>query len=125
MIVLNVAEEFTSSPIGRYRKDSEESGEVFREDILRPVIAKALAAGTTIRIDFSGMDGLNPSFLDEGFAALAREPDPKTGKKLTADQILALIKFDGNESCYALYIQEVKKYIRDTDSQNSNGHVRE
>ena len=122
---LDVAKEFTATPIGRYRADSSRSGEVFREDILRPALRAAAAAGETIEIDFSGMAGLNPSFLEEGFAGLARVPDPTTGKKMTGDEIFAAIKFADTVDYLRPYLEKVKKYIREEAARQDAAQERE
>ena len=106
-IKLNIAEEFTSFPIGRYRDDSNLSGEVFREDILIPALRRAAAAGVVLEVDFTGMESLNCSFLEEGFGGAVR-----TGE-WTAEQVLGLIRFVPDNDLYAIYIKDAKDYIRE------------
>ncbi|MDR0506932.1 MAG: STAS-like domain-containing protein [Dysgonamonadaceae bacterium] len=53
-------------PGHRDRKQSENSGEEFRDDILIPFLNKN--KGKKIIIDLSGATGYPPSFLDEAFA---------------------------------------------------------
>ena len=121
---LDVAKEFTPTPLGRYRADGTRSGEVFREDILRPALRAAVAAGENIEIDFSGMFGFNPSFLEEGFAGLARTPDPITGKKMTAKEIRELIVFSSSVVYHKPYIEKVKKYITDEETRQNSAAER-
>lgn len=61
-------EVFTDMPIGRYRKDGEYSGEVFRDDILLP----ALEQNDKVVLDLDGAFGFGSSFLDEAFAGIIR-----------------------------------------------------
>lgn len=64
---ISVAKDFTATPFGRYRSDGEESGEVFREDFLRP----ALTAGN-VELDIDGVDGLPSSFWEEVMGGIVR-----------------------------------------------------
>jgi len=61
--------EFTKYPGGRYEKDGPFSGEQFRKEVLEPVFS----SGENIKIDFSGVLGVPPSFIDESFAEIAKK----------------------------------------------------
>lgn len=63
-----IAEDFSPSPIGRYRTDSETSGEAFRADILAP----ALRSFDRVIVVLDGTDGYGSSFLEEAFGGLIR-----------------------------------------------------
>ena len=65
---ISVARDFSETPFGRNRSDGTESGEVFREDYLRP----ALAAGP-VELDIDGVDGLPSSFWEEVMGGLVRK----------------------------------------------------
>jgi STAS-like domain of unknown function (DUF4325) len=65
---INVAQEFTPYPAGRFRRHGKFTGEVFRDDILIP----ALNAYDVVKIDFNGTEGVRSSFLDEAFGGLIR-----------------------------------------------------
>ena len=103
---INIAEEFSPVPIGRYRDDGEKSGEAFREDILYPRIQVALEKQEILEIDLTGMYGLASSFLEEAFGGLVRE------KGLNSDDILRTIKFLSEESHFDLYIECAKECIK-------------
>lgn len=75
--VINFAKDFTDMPIGKYRKHSPFSGEVFREDHLIP----ALLNYDYIILDLDNVYGYGSSFLLEAFGDL----DKKTG--LSLDEI--------------------------------------
>ena len=66
--VINVAEDFSPSPIGRYRSDSDTSGEAFRVDHLVP----ALKSFDQVIVNMDGTDGYGSSFLEEAFGGLIR-----------------------------------------------------
>ena len=104
---INIAEEFSPMPFGRYRDDGEKSGEAFREDILYPRICVAIEKQEILEIDLTGMCGLAASFLEEAFGGLVRE------KGLDSDDILRTIKFLPEKSYFDLYIELTKEYIKE------------
>ena len=65
MVRINLATEFTDAPGVRSRKLSEFSGQQFREDFLEPLFK--IQSTETIEIDFTGVLGYPPSFLEESF----------------------------------------------------------
>jgi hypothetical protein len=76
MTTINIANQFSRYPAGRYEKDGPYTGEVFRDEHLIP----ALKAGDgRIVIEFDGTRGLASSFLEEAFGGLIRKGfDEKT-----------------------------------------------
>lgn len=66
---VDLATEFSPTPLGRYRRQGRYSGEAFREDVLRPALAKH----RVIEVDLDGASGLSTGFLDEAFGGLVRE----------------------------------------------------
>lgn len=67
--IIVIAQDFSPSPIGRYRSDSETSGEAFRADHLAP----ALRAFDRVTVVLDGTDGYGSSFLEEAFGGLIRK----------------------------------------------------
>ncbi len=65
---INIAEEFTDTPAGRYHADGPFSGEKFREEILRD----ALATGELVVVELDDAEGFGSSFLEEAFGGLVR-----------------------------------------------------
>ena len=106
MSKINIAEEFTDSPGARFRKDGEFSGEQFREDLLIPRL-NTLKPDEILEINFDGVFGFPPSFLEEAFGGLMRKIDnpEKVEKKL---------RFIANEQ--PDIINKVKKNILDAIS---------
>ena len=102
---LNIAEEFSPVPVGRYRTDGDKSGEVFREECLYPKICDAKDRKTILIVDFTGMYGLSSSFLEEAFGGLVRE------NGFTSDEILKMLRFHPEKSYFDLYINLTKGYI--------------
>lgn len=66
--VINVAQDFSRYPAGRYVEDGPFSGAAFRDDILIP----ALQAGEHIHVELDGVRGYGSSFLEEAFGGLVR-----------------------------------------------------
>lgn len=65
-VTINVAEQFTRFPAGRYRSDGRFSGERFRDDLLAP----GLANGARVTVILDGTLGFGSSFLEEAFGGL-------------------------------------------------------
>ena len=74
---INIANEFSPTPAGRYPSDGPYSGQRFREEILAPALKLALAkgGGERVVIDLDGSLFFSAAFLGEAFAALARDPE--------------------------------------------------
>lgn len=68
MTTINVANDFSKWPAGRYRGDGPYSGEVFRDDVLVPALARA----EIVEVQLDGARGYGSSFLEEAFGGLAR-----------------------------------------------------
>ena len=66
--MINVVEDFSKYPAGRYRTDGDYTGEAFREDLLLP----ALNTGDDVTVVFEGAMGCGSSFLEEAFGGLVR-----------------------------------------------------
>lgn len=60
---------FSETPVGRYRADGDESGQVFREDVLIPALNKF----ERVRLVLDGVDGLPSSFWEEVMGGLIRD----------------------------------------------------
>ena len=72
MIKINIANDYTDTPGGRFVKDGPFSGEDFRQKILIPKYREAVNNGSILEIDFDGCYGYPSSFLDEAFGGLAK-----------------------------------------------------
>ncbi|MCY4047514.1 MAG: STAS-like domain-containing protein [Candidatus Dadabacteria bacterium] len=109
--LLKIAEEFSPAPIGRYRSDSNKSGEAFRDDLLFPRIDKAIRENDVLVVDFEGMEGLTSSFLEEAFGGLI------SVKGLSAEAVIKALEFRPENSYFDPYIENVREYIRDAQDQ--------
>lgn len=69
MITINVAQDFSNTPGGRYIQDGKHSGQAFRQECLCP--AFDLYVGP-VQVTLDGTEGYPASFLEEAFGGLAR-----------------------------------------------------
>lgn len=66
---INVVDDFGSRPYGRYPKDGDFNGQVFRSKILAPALKKY----DHVVVNLNGYNRYGRSFLDEAFGGLIRE----------------------------------------------------
>lgn len=101
MKLIKVSEDFSKYPAGRYRDDGDFSGQVFREDFLKP----ALQSNDLVKVDLDGAMGFGSSFLEEAFGGLVREEGFDVQ---TLEKKLQIISTEEPE-----LISEIMEYIRD------------
>lgn len=73
MICVNIAEDYSKVPGGRYIEDGPFSGQDFREKVLLPKFQEAKRQNVILQVNLDGGYGYGSSFLDEAFGGLARE----------------------------------------------------
>lgn len=73
MITLNISEEFSETPGGRFISDGPFSGELFRENFLYPRYLASLKHDDQLEINFDGCYGFAACFLEEAFGGLVRK----------------------------------------------------
>ncbi|WP_295145090.1 STAS-like domain-containing protein [uncultured Reyranella sp.] len=67
-VEINIARDFSSTPVGRFREDGTHTGQHFREDFLIPPLEK----GEDLIIILDGTAGYPSSFIDAAFGGLLR-----------------------------------------------------
>ena len=67
--VINLAQDFSDVPAGRFISDGPYSGEAFREAHLKT----ALERSGDVTVNLNGSEGYGASFLEEAFGGLVRE----------------------------------------------------
>ena len=108
MTEISIARDFSLYPAGRYLADGLASGQVFREKILIPFLAKA----DVINIDLDGTEGYGSSFLEEAFGGLIRDH----GYRLADLTRRVVFKSDEDPSIP----EEILDYMKRADAKVSN-----
>ena len=73
MISINIANEYTKTPGGRFKEEGDYSGEDFRDRILIPKYIEAEKNNDILEVNLDGGYGYGSSFLEEAFGGLARK----------------------------------------------------
>lgn len=105
MKTLNIGQDFSPDPIGRYRSDGARSGETFREDFLKPAL-QSLAPNEILEIIIDdGVESYGSSFLSEGFAGLV-----KYGY-FTKEELLNKIEIKYSNEDFEFFKEKILEYI--------------
>lgn len=99
--VINVANDFSMYPGGRYLTDGDGNGTDFRERFLRP----ALATGKPVTVVLDGAYGYPSSFLEEAFGGLVRQGVPP-------NQILSTFQFVAKTPGFQRYIAQIERHVK-------------
>ena len=97
---IDLASEFSPTPLGRHRRQGRFSGEAFREDHLRD----ALLRHELVVVDLDGASGLSTGFLDEAFAGLVRD------HTLTEAEFWRRIRLIATKDPYL--VEEVRRFVK-------------
>lgn len=98
--IINISEQFSRSPAGRYIKDGPYSGEAFRTGLLVPALNEA----EEVEVQLDGALGFGSSFLEEAFGGLVRVEHVS---KHTLEKKLKI------SSRLKIYEKKIWKYISD------------
>jgi hypothetical protein len=109
MTQINVAEQFSRRPVGRYRSDGDSSGEAFRLDHLLP----ALEADAPVVVILDGVAGYPSSFLEEAFGGLVRDHGYSSASLRSRLQLVA------DDPAFETYKEEIWGYIEDAYHDNN------
>ncbi|WP_313226743.1 STAS-like domain-containing protein [Stutzerimonas chloritidismutans] len=103
---INVPEQFSRHPAGRYLSDGPYNGELFRKNFLEPVVKK----GTRVTVYLDGGRGYGSSFLEEAFGGLVR-------LGYSPEQVLALISLVSKDTSL---IREINKFIKEARNKEDD-----
>jgi len=98
---INIAQDFSKVPIGRYLNDSDSNGTLFRDSVLIPALKKH----HLIEINLDDTEGYGSSFLEESFGGLVRV------HKISSADLLSRISFISLED--PSLVEEIESYIKD------------
>ena len=108
---INIADDFSKFPHGRYNSHGPFNGEKFRNDILLEKIKKAINTNKKLSIHLDGARGYPISFIDEAFGGLVRECN------LKAKDILGHIDICFKNSIYEMYKYDIEESIKDAEAE--------
>lgn len=101
MTKINVAEQFSRRPVGRYVSDGNSSGEAFRRHHLLP----ALEGSTPVIVILDGVAGYPSSFLEEAFGGLVRVHG------YTSSGLRSRLRLQNADIAFDTYKDEIWAYI--------------
>lgn len=105
--------DFARSPGGRYASDGPYSGELFRDQVLVPELAKAIEAKDVLVVELDGTSGYGSSFLEEAFGGLVRS------KRFSTAQIRSHLRVMAHRRVYAPYQALAMRYLGAAADQSS------
>lgn len=100
MTIIRIADDFSQTPGGRFRKAGPRSGEEFREKLVA-----ALKKNDDVTVILDGTEGYGSSFLEEAFGGLVRL------QKFSVDDIKRRLKIVAETPEYSTYEDEANSYI--------------
>ncbi|MCW8108382.1 STAS-like domain-containing protein [Alteromonas ponticola] len=104
MRTLYIGKDFSDDPSGRFYTDGDGSGEEFREEILRPIIA----SGKKFKLNIDeNVEGYGSSFLVEAFGGLI-----KFGY-FTKAQVEDSFDIDYDDLDFEFYEKKINQYINE------------
>lgn len=109
MIQINVAEQFSKRPIGRYLSDGNSSGEAFRLKFLLP----ALEGTSPVVVNLDGVAGYPSSFLEEAFGGLVRVHG------YTFADLRRRLRLQNADPAFDTYEDEIWNYIGEAVHDNT------
>lgn len=101
-MTINIADDYTKTPGGRFIDEGEFSGEDFRERILAPKFEECQKNGEELTVNLDGGYGYGSSFLEEAFGGLVRK---------TRNKNVLKIKLISDEE--PKLIEDITGYIKD------------
>ncbi|CAD85291.1 MULTISPECIES: STAS-like domain-containing protein [Nitrosomonas] len=105
MKIINIRENFSRYPAGRYRADGPYNGEKFREELLVPALSEAIDKGEKVKVELDGVRGYNSSFLEEAFGGLVR-----SGKFASTRDLSERFEFVSTDKSL---IEEIRGYMEE------------
>lgn len=106
-MIIDIKNDFSSTPGPRYKEEGDFSGEVFRQTILLPKIIKSIEEREKLIIRLDGTDGFGTSFLEESFGGLIRE------NHLKYEDIIQVLELISIEEPYL--IDDINSYLKEAN----------
>jgi len=110
-MLIDIPKEFSTIPGPRVRKQGPNSGEDFREKLLKPRFLQAQREDRSLVIRLDGTQyGYPTSFLEEAFGGLARE--------MGIEEVQARLVFESTRE--PMLEEEIRHYIRHAEDDKPN-----
>ena len=104
---ISIARDFSDTPIGRYRADGNETGEVFREDFLVPALQKG-----KVDLELDGVYGLPSSFWEEVMGGLVRD-------HYALGELRELLTLICNEDALKVFVRTGWKFAEEAEEKKN------
>ena len=105
--IYKIAEEFSTTPGGRFKKNGPWSGQQFREDVLNKLLKETITSKNKLVVVLDGTSGYGSSFLEEAFGGLIRHSE------FDKQQLKKYLEIQANDPLYEIYCKSVNRYIHD------------
>lgn len=105
-MTISIADDFSAFPAGRISADGPNSGERFREELLRDRISDAIANDSKVLVVLSGIQSCGSSFLEEAFGGLVRH------RNFTKEQLGKYLEIVGGEPHLIRIKDAIERHIR-------------
>jgi hypothetical protein len=106
-IKINIGDDFSHDPSGRFYKDGNASGEKFREELLKPKFLEALRSKSPLIIILDDdVETYGSSFLSEGFGGMVKKGYAQP------EDLLNTLQFSYSDPDYKFYENRIREYIR-------------
>jgi len=109
-IKINIARDFSPTPGPRYIHEGNNSGELFRKEILYPKVLEALEKDISFEVNLDGTAGYGTSFLEESFGGLIRIHN------LSYERIVQKMTLISKEEDYL--INDINGYLNDAHEES-------
>lgn len=109
MQTINIGQDFSKDPSGRYISDGPGSGEEFRENYLRPILERLTEDEQLMIVLDDGVEGYGSSFLVESFAGLVKYGYIET------EILLKKLRFNYTDPDFEFYKDRILSYIKQAE----------
>ncbi len=106
MKIYRIAEDFSETPGGRFKRHGLFSGEEFRDNVLIDLLSRAIEDGEKLTIVLDGVAGYGSSFLEEAFGGLIRRCH------FNHEQLNRHLELRAEDPLYELYRLSANDYMR-------------
>ncbi len=117
-MIIDVANQFNTYPVGRTAEDSTFNGEKFRNELLVPELKRANSAHPKqkVIVDIDGVRSFGSSFLEEAFGGLVRKGF------YTRSELDSLLEIRCTKPHLIFFKQAINSYIREARAENLAAH---